>query len=341
MLVKNQKFKIKWTRKNNEWYIDKGYIFSNFGDYFEVNAEDLMPGSNQRVNVECDYCKKIVTPIWKDYLKCSKDGIYACAEHRQLKASDKYRGERIHQQYIRAEEFCNNHNYILITPESELETCHSKVEYKCPKHGVKTTNLLALTQNHGCSECMHEYISENLRASTNTIINIVKQYNGIILNPEDYTAWNDKNMIMICPECGEKFVTSINSFVKHDGQRCPQCTNNESKGEMKVRLFLEEHNIGYIPQYRFDGCKYKATLPFDFYLPDLNIAIEYDGEQHFMPIKRGKMTDDDAINALEEVKIRDNIKTNYCNNNGIILIRIPYYNYDNINDILYNKLFNN
>ena len=66
-------------------------------------------------------------------------------------------------------------------------------------------------------------------------------------------------------------------------------------------------------------CKNLDLLPFDFYLPEKNICIEYDGIQHFEPrdFFGGKV-------EFEKIKIRDKIKTKYCNSNNIILLRIQY-----------------
>lgn len=77
-------------------------------------------------------------------------------------------------------------------------------------------------------------------------------------------------------------------------------------------------------------------MPFDFFLPRENICIEYDGEYHFMPIKIGSITFEQAKENLNKLKYRDEIKTNYCKNNNIKLIRIPYMEFNNIEKILDN-----
>lgn len=70
-------------------------------------------------------------------------------------------------------------------------------------------------------------------------------------------------------------------------------------------------------------------LTFDFYLPEHNICIEYDGEQHFKPIKifGGNL-------YFKQIKYHDKIKTQYCKTNNIELIRIPYTKFKNIKQIL-------
>ena len=120
--------------------------------------------------------------------------------------------------------------------------------------------------------------------------------------------------------------------VLHGSGGCPKCT--ESKGERKIRQWIEKNNIDYIYQYKYEDCKDGKTLPFDFYLPKYNILIEYDGEQHFKSIEYfGGET------AFRLIQKHDAIKNEYCKNNGISLLRIPYYKYNNIEEELNNFLF--
>jgi hypothetical protein len=114
------------------------------------------------------------------------------------------------------------------------------------------------------------------------------------------------------------------------GVGCPKC--QESKGEREIRKILEFNNLEYISQHSFKDCFYKNELRFDFYLPKLNICIEYDGEQHFRPV--------DFYGGEENFKIqksRDLIKSNYCNLNNIKLIRISYK--DDIKNIIKDNVY--
>ena len=81
------------------------------------------------------------------------------------------------------------------------------------------------------------------------------------------------------------------------GQGCPIC--KESHGERKIRNFLNKYNIKHKGQHMFEDCINIFPLPFDFYLVDLNILIEYDGIQHF---------DKNSLFYSEEVIINDEIK---------------------------------
>ncbi len=137
---------------------------------------------------------------------------------------------------------------------------------------------------------------------------------------------NNKEKILIDFNCGHKPNWIIPNALKN-GYSCPIC--NESKGEKAIRLYLENNNIKFIQEYRFEDCRYKYTLPFDFYIPEYNLCIEFDGVQHFEAIEHfggGK--------SFKLTKNRDKIKNEYCKENDIELLRIPYWEIDNIESIL-------
>jgi hypothetical protein len=114
------------------------------------------------------------------------------------------------------------------------------------------------------------------------------------------------------------------------GKGCPHC--QESHGERCIRQWLEQKNMQYTCQKTFSDCRNQKPLPFDFYLPAYNACIEYDGEQHFRPV--------DFFGGAENFERRkhnDLIKTKYCEDNNIRLLRIPYYK--NIEEELESFLF--
>lgn len=108
---------------------------------------------------------------------------------------------------------------------------------------------------------------------------------------------------------------------------CPIC--KESKGEKAIRLYLEKNNIYFKQEYIFEDCKYKRVLPFDFYISNYNLCIEFDGRQHF--------ESNEYFGGEERLKTtqkRDRIKDDYCMENSINLLRISYYDIDDIDGIL-------
>jgi hypothetical protein len=78
MLI-TKKLKVKWFPANKKHYIERGYIFTNYGDEFEISVDDLSNGSTQEVTIQCDYCRKLKQIIWKDYLHL-RENKYCCPE---------------------------------------------------------------------------------------------------------------------------------------------------------------------------------------------------------------------------------------------------------------------
>ena len=125
--------------------------------------------------------------------------------------------------------------------------------------------------------------------------------------------------------------------IKNGKKWCPVC--NESKGENIIDRYLTFNKILFVRQKRFEDCKgIKNKLPFDFYLPQYNLLIEYDGEQHYMPIKFHNCSNETSIKSFQNTINSDNIKNEYCKQNNIKLIRISYLEKNNIEEILTNIL---
>ena len=93
----------------------------------------------------------------------------------------------------------------------------------------------------------------------------------------------------------------------------------ESKGERQIRQHLLEHGVKFIPQYKFKECKNKKELSFDFFLPDHNMCIEFDGRQHFMAIDRWG-----GDKGFKDQLINDKLKNDFCKDNDVNLLRISY-----------------
>lgn len=116
-------------------------------------------------------------------------------------------------------------------------------------------------------------------------------------------------------KCNRKFKMTPVDFL-YSGHSCIWCyQHGSSHGNDDIAKILDKYNVVYAREYKFDDCKDKRKLPFDFYLPDLNICIEYDGKQH---------TDKSAKYYSTITVKHDHIKDTFCNKNNIKLIRISY-----------------
>ncbi len=220
----------------------------------------------------------------------------------------------------------NKYDYTAV----EYINCKTKVTIICPIHGEFKQTPDNHLLNHSCPKCGFidmGNIQKNIAA--NSFIDKAKLAHG---DKYDYSLVNYINartkVEIICKLHGIFKQSSNDHF---SGRGCPKC--NSSKGELEICKILDKTNINYIKEYKFNDCKNKLKLPFDFYLPDNNICIEYDGEQHYKPINFGSNSNLDV--KFEKCKTNDSIKTKYCLENNIKLIRIPYFE-KNIEEIISN-----
>ena len=155
--------------------------------------------------------------------------------------------------------------------------------------------------------------------------------NNKLLNPSEYIDNSAINLKILCGECNKNiFITSLANYEYNQKIRCGTCSQRISVPERTTRNILEKYDIKYLPEYKFKDCKDKRPLPFDFYLPEYNILIELDGEHHYHP----KWGDE----QLKYIQNHDKMKNEYCENNNITLIRIPFWEFDNLEKILIEKL---
>ena len=206
----------------------------------------------------------------------------------------------------------DKYDYSLVDYKSNKQ----KVAMICPTHGVfyqmPNTHLLG----RGCFHCGVEAGALTRTTTFEVFIEKAREKHGDKYKyiKDTYVDYDTK-MEMVCPKHGIFMQTPH----KHlQGAGCLYCA--ESKGELAVRRFLEKNNIKFIQQKRFEDCKDKRTLPFDFYLPDKNICIEYQGLQHYEEMEYN----DRPYSSLQYVQFHDNIKRQYCKDKGIRLVEIKY-----------------
>lgn len=267
-----------------------------YGSQFNIlNVEKI----NGRIfiEVECEKCGNIIYQRLDYFLEGR--GCYNC---KRLLFKD---------QFIKKSKILHYDNYDY--SKVNYTNANSKVIIGCKKCGTFfNQRLSAHLEGEGCPRC-------NIIRQLSTNEDFIRKSKEIYGDRYDYSLVDyktNKNKVKIrCKKHNYVFEQSPNSHLR--GQGCPIC--NESKGEMKVRNFLFSNNIKYFRNYRFLDCRYKKPLPFDFYLPDHNTCIEFDGIQHFE-----KRDYDTNIENFENRKIRDSIKDDFCKKNNINLIRISY-----------------
>jgi len=145
---------------------------------------------------------------------------------------------------------------------------------------------------------------------------------------------HDKIKDFECPQCDYK--CSDNDALK---QHIKICTGKftGSSGEFAIIRILDELGVDYVYDTSYWNVKDKSLLRWDFIInpkSDTPAVIEYDGMFHFKPIRMGQMTPEEAQTAHDNTKRRDKIKDDYCDDNDIFMLRIPYWEKQNLETLV-------
>jgi len=192
----------------------------------------------------------------------------------------------------------------------EYVTNASKVTITCPKHGDFTQRAASHLAGCKCKKC---FLEEN-KLSTEEFIRNARQIHGDSYDYSKVVYHGNKHKVeIVCPKHGS-FWQKPNTHTS-SGNGCQLC--QESKGEKAVEIFLKKYGINYIREYRIKPYLFR----FDFYLPELNIYIEFNGQQHYKPVDIFG-----GHNAFVKVQERDKKKKLLVKQHGGDLIVLTYLN---------------
>lgn len=260
-------------------------------------------------------------------LKCPSEHIFKMSltkfkqGHRCLECHNISLSNKMKHDYNYVKKYIEDENYKLLS--NTYTSNKHKLKLMCPKGHIFEMTFDSFKRGCRCTKC-YDLTRGNYARLSHDYVKTYIESKGYKLLSNVYVN-NSSKLLMECPD-KHVFKMSFGKF--QQGQRCPKCIN-KSAGENRIREFLSKNNINFKREFRFDDCRCRNTLPFDFYLLDFNVLIEFDGVQHFEIIDYFG-----GLDAFIKLKIRDTIKNIYCDKNDIKLIRIPYWEFDNIEKIL-------
>lgn len=197
-----------------------------------------------------------------------------------------------------------------------------KVKCQCDCGNIVIINRNDVICNHTLScGCLQKEAASKARQQDDT--GYISDFNVKIIKP--YKK-NDKRQLLWeceCGLCGTHFY-ELPARIKNNHVRSCGCLVSSSM-ETFISDFLKENNIEFLTQYTYDDCLNKKgnKLRFDFAIiknGEVFCLLEYDGKQHFEPIKYY------GGNKCFEIRQEyDRVKNEYCKNHNIPLFRFPYY----------------
>ena len=277
-------------------------IHNNIYEY--PNIENEYKNSKSIISVKCKKCNELFKISINHHLY-GKQGCKKCKKVYSYKSYE----------LIDKINLIHNNQYEYPNIENEYINTNSEISIKCKKcDTIFKQSITNHIQGKGCPKCYG-----NIKLTNNDILSrSLKIHNGKYTYPYLDTEYkNIRSIITIhCKKHNLDFKQNMDNHL-NKSQGCPIC--NESKGEKNIAEYLLKNNIKFERQKKFNECKNKRHLPFDFYLIDYNYCIEYNGKQHYEILDFFG-----EEKQLTYIKINDELKKDFCYKNNINLFIIKY-----------------
>ena len=287
---------------------------------FSQSLKDLFP----RDNLEIVEFTNLTSPC---KIKCKKCGtVYSYGEARRVKRKTRnlfcttcfpFKTNIIEKTRKDFLDFINNSEQWELVQDISNVHADDLIKCRCKKCGNITEKTMCdYFRGRGCIYC-----SGKKQKTTN---DFVKELDPGYKLLTEYINANTK--VLLEHECGLKYYVTPHSYLC--GSRCPSCCRKQSKGEKKIEQYLLSHDIEYEKEFplRING----HLLRIDFYLPNQDLSIEFNGQQHYEPVEffggEDKFVKQQEYDKLKKDLLKDK------------LLVIPYYDIDNIAVILDNAL---
>lgn len=309
---------IKWSKELLE---KRGR--EKYGDRFDYSLSEISSGKD-KAKIKCNACGTIFETTPKNHI-ISRGGCPTC-RHKFTAESEG----------VSFDEFVKRATAKHGNKYQYHKDCYTflknKTKITCPIHGVFWQTAM-IHLNCGCKLCANEKVAKMQELDTETFIerSIETHGNKYDYSLSKYVDWKTKIKI-ICRKHGVFEQTPYNHSIS--GRGCPLC--KISSGESIIMNFLKTKNIEFVFQYKIQNidlfCS-NTRLFVDFYLPKHNVIIEFNGMQHYKPIKLWG-----GQESFEKQQNRDISVKMYCKENNIKLIEIPTKKFGKIKEILTKEL---
>lgn len=297
-----------------------------------------------------------------DYIeKCKSIGLEYIGNHKEQKLGTvidficlKHRNKGVQSKdwshlktYVYGCSYCSgrgktNEDIIPLIKNKDVELIsqyqgnEKPIKCKCNECGNEWVTLpkVLITNGSGCPRCGKEKAAKSEAKTKEQFIKDLKDVNPFIEVIGEYINTHTKIECKCKIDGTVWFAYPANLLNCSAG--CPCC--NMSVGERKLLEVLTKLNINFIPQHTIKDCKFILNLKFDAFDINNNIAFEYNGEQHYHPIDFAGRGKEWAEQEFEKTIKRDNAKIEYCKNNNIPIIIIPYWERNNMENYILEKL---
>jgi len=288
-------------------YIDR--LHTKHDNNIEILSDYV--NSSNKIHARCNICQH----EWYVNPRSLING-HGCPECGKLVAKNTVKWN------ITTDDFINKLNKYTSSVEvlSEYLSAIKPIQVKCKICDYKwSSSPYRLLKGEHCYTCGHKNKGLKHRKSHEWYVSKIDEYHSGTIEIIDTYQTGKHDITFRCNICDEIQSKMARRLLSRGCKYC--CL---SKGEKKIKRLLKSNGIKFEPQYSFADLN-NGRLKFDFAIFDnskLSHLIEYDGEQHFRPVSYfgGQPRYDIQV-------INDTLKNEYCRDNDIKLIRIPYMKY--------------
>lgn len=305
--------KLVWTdEKIIEHIEEEGYKFIKFIDEKDGKIYNKK-GLKRRIEIWCG------NPNHKSY-----DVEFANFKNKKRCP---YCNGKIKFTYEYVKEYIESFGYTLLS--DKYEGCNEKIKFMCDEGHIYETSFNSFKNNSArCNICANKMRGQYNKFTYEYVKNYIESFGYKLLSDKYENC--DEYLNIQCDK-GHKYKVTFYCF-KNECQRCPYC--NESRGEIKIREILQQYNIKFEFQKKYENLYGIGgrLLSYDFYLSTYNLLIEYQGEYHD---GNNRIQKEEKLKTQQE---HDKRKREYAKNNNIQLLEIWYWDFNNIEEILKKEL---
>lgn len=338
------------------------YIYFICNNHKELGVQRMRKGNMKRDIKGCKYCSGKKLPEWYvrkkineinphieligDYKDLTSNIVCKCTKHNHVYTSTAQSILNGHGCYYCGLEKLSK--YQTLSQDEVIERVHkvnphidliyyggasdSSSWWYCNKHNKPFKRTLANLVNGrgGCDECYLENLRSRCSMGYDEFKRRLKEVHPSLVVLDKYVN-NSTKLHFRCLEHNCDFYSTPANVLS--SLRCCEKQRITYKEEQICR-YIESLGISITRQKKFEDCVDKRELKFDIWLNDYNVIVEYDGEQHYRPVRFGGESIEESIRKFEYTQTHDQIKNEYCASKNIPLIRIPYFKFESMNEIL-------
>jgi hypothetical protein len=184
-----------------------------------------------------------------------------------------------------------------------------------PEHKWQNSVNNRVSKKHKCPYCAGKKADKNTSLKS-LYPELMEEWDDPDIDPSTILPNSHKKVWWKCKkDSTHRWLTTPNQRISNFSV-CPYCY--ESAGEKEITKYLLCNNVSFSKQYRFNDCRHKKPLPFDFAVHSGKLGlIEFQGAQHYYPLKIFG-----GVDTFKKVQYNDKIKKEYCLKNNIPLLEI-------------------